>query len=325
MKGKRFFIEQSLKAFLTLGLIAVFAFAISKEFRSLKGKLPGKLSLSQLVWGTQKVEDKIKLVNINHLRPSLELWASFFKTRQRPAGRYLEENVKYYEKIAEYGMAKEDVYHMLGLCYYFLGQEERAIVSYGKALALNPAFFWSRHNLGLILFRRAQYKAATDILKDTVTLEPRLTMQKIAGSRVYGEIIRSIGEFNYPISESLQDGYRDCYQIIVLSCYRMKNFQETFRWAQAAISLNLDSDGFFSYYAGAAAYELKEYSQGVSFLEESLKKQPQDPETFLYLGLSKQALGEKDAAAADLLRAKFLQKTKSPSTSPAEEMELKIF
>jgi tetratricopeptide (TPR) repeat protein len=325
MKGRHFLIEQSLKAFLTLGLIAVFAFAISKEYRSLKSKLPDKLSLSQLVWGTQKVQDKIKIVNINHLRPSLDLWKNFFEGQKRPAEKFLQESVKYYEKIAEYGMANEEVYHMLGLCYDFLGQEEKAVSSYGKAVALNPRFFWSRYNLGLILFRRAQYKAATDILKDTVTLDPRLTMQKIAGSRIFGEIISSIGDLNYPIYESLQGGYRDCYQMIVLSCYRMKNFQEMFRWAQAAISLSLDSDGFFSYQAGAAAYELKEYSQASSLLAESLKKRPEDPQPFLYLGLSKQALGEKDAAAANLLRAKFLQKTKGPEKSPEENMDLRIF
>jgi len=55
------------------------------------------------------------------------------------------------EEIVESGRAFADVYHLLGLCRSLLGQHERALVDFDRAIALNPRYIEAHVHRGIIL------------------------------------------------------------------------------------------------------------------------------------------------------------------------------
>jgi tetratricopeptide (TPR) repeat protein len=66
------------------------------------------------------------------------------------------------EEIVAGGRAFADVHHLLGVSLSLLGQRERALIEFGRALALNPRYLQALIHQGLVLYELGRDAEAED-------------------------------------------------------------------------------------------------------------------------------------------------------------------
>lgn len=200
---------------LSLGLGGVLLWAIRHDFMAIRTKISNSALGASLKSQRQKVKAKAKAITLNHLKPSFD---DFVAYRVNHGRADISRNYTiYYERLVEYMPQRPEAYALLGFCYYQTGKSQEAIASFISAMKLNPDFFWTPYNLGVIYFRQGRYQEAATMLRRAIALKPQVTLKTIFSSRIYGEIIRSVKDFDYAIEKNLQAGYRDAYRLLKLS------------------------------------------------------------------------------------------------------------
>jgi len=69
------------------------------------------------------------------------------------------------QEIVESGRSFADCYHLLGLCYALLGQPQRALEHFGKALELNPRYIEAHIHRGVLLNDLGRTEEATEAFR----------------------------------------------------------------------------------------------------------------------------------------------------------------
>ena len=87
----------------------------------------------------------------------------------------------------------------------------------------------------------------------------------------------------------------------MLSYFRMKEYHRMLKWAQAGIDHSRDGQSFFYFHAGVAAYQLKNYSAALGFLNKCIQKDPSYADAYDYLNLALKAMKKDDQAVSVFL------------------------
>lgn len=127
----------------------------------------------------------------------------------------------YYEKLVQYMPYRSEAQGLLGFCFYYLGQETKAIEAYQKAIELNPHFFWFYYNLGVIYSKSDQHALAMEYFQKAAQTKPQVALAFIRSSKmIYIPIIG--GQFSNfgPVIEQLKKGYKNVYQFNALQKVR---------------------------------------------------------------------------------------------------------
>jgi tetratricopeptide (TPR) repeat protein len=77
------------------------------------------------------------------------------------------------EEIEETGKAFADVHHLLGLCRSFLGQHDRALADFDKAIVLNPRYIEAHVHRGIILSELGRVDEAERAFRQAAASDPR--------------------------------------------------------------------------------------------------------------------------------------------------------
>ncbi len=243
----------------------------------------------------------------------------------------LEKAVFFYNKLNEYipslhaEVFYPDSYAMLGYCYYYLGDIDKAEYYYKKAIKLNPVYIWFYHNLGIIYFHKGEYEKASNMFKHAIDTIPEINMKVISSSRIFTQIYASCaGKHINPFLRQMI-AYKDSFMLLVLSRYYQKKYYELVRYTVAAIKEGLDEKGFYYYYAGLASFHTGKYKDAMSFLEECIKKRPNFADAYYYYGLSLKSLNEDNLALRFFKKAIYLKKNKDDEMPDGTQIALKIF
>ena len=112
-----------------------------------------------------------------------------------------------------------DAYSLLGFCHYQLGNFEKAKSYYKAAVQMQPAFFWSNYNLGLIYFREGKYDRAIEWLQKALSSNLNATLEFIQSSaQIYMPLVqKNLADYHVSPVDQLQQAYKDCYIVFVLS------------------------------------------------------------------------------------------------------------
>ncbi len=230
----------------------------------------------------------------------------------------------YYDQLISYMPSRPDALAMMAYTHYLDGNIKKAIHYYEKAREWNVGFLWFNYNLGVLYYKQGEYQKAVEFFEQAVTTDPQGNMGFIYLSREF-QFIASALKTDDIIQRKLQEAYRRCYQLIVLGYYRAKNFPQLLFGASQAIQSELLPKDFYLFYAGLAAYELKDYKVAVSLLQQCLQINPNYAEGFHYLGLSLKELGKEALANQALEKAKAFGLQKTFAQVLEENMEPEIF
>jgi Tfp pilus assembly protein PilF len=220
---------------------------------------------------------------------------------------------------------RPDGYGMLGFCEYHLGNTDKSVEAYKKAIERAPYFIWFHYNLGLIHYQKQDYEKAVDYLSEAVRSNAEVVLRFMLASKVYLDAMATVPNFQQQFPQRLKDGYRDSYKMLVLSYFKLKRFNELVVIADVAVNQKLDDDGFFYYYLGVGAFQAQQFERAALYLREVLEKNPQSAEAYYYLALSFKALDKEDMAVSALQKAEILGQAKGPSYETIKNLRLRIF
>jgi tetratricopeptide (TPR) repeat protein len=216
-----------------------------------------------LLSGMWQAYRQAKVTTLNHFMPSSFDYLFAVEKDPGQVNRIkLEKYELYYQKVARHKPALAEAHAFLGFCQYHLGKKKRAVVSFKKAVELNPQVFWFPYNLVAAFFKEGNYLAAADSFKSALGTNPETILRFMSRSKIYQDLLRELADPAAQMQTRIKTGYRDCYQMLILSLYHLGNFEETLRYAQAGLGVSVGDEAFFYRYAGLSLKALKEGKTG---------------------------------------------------------------
>jgi tetratricopeptide (TPR) repeat protein len=170
---------------------------------------------------------------LDRLRPYFE---EFLEHQENPGWwdkNKIQGYIIYYKQVNAYKPTAE-AYGMLGFFEHLLGKREAALVSYQKAVRLNPHFFWFHYNLGILYLESGLYQEANASFKNALSLAPQETIDFMFSSKIYHQIIASADLISADtwLANRLDAGYQESIKGLFMSEYALKTtslpYQEEF-------------------------------------------------------------------------------------------------
>lgn len=179
---------------------------------------------------------------------------------------------------------------LTGFCFYYLGDHSRAITAYQKSLKTFPASYENHLNLGRIYFQKRNYLAAINELRHAEINYLALAKNPPTFHDGTANLYHDIALQSFP-------EYIKIRKLLVLSHFHLAQSREMLSIATRSILEQVDPQkSFFSYYAGIAAFQIKDYSLAATFLKQAIEKEPHFQPAYEFLSLCVDALGQKETA-----------------------------
>ncbi|MCA9407863.1 MAG: tetratricopeptide repeat protein [Candidatus Omnitrophica bacterium] len=248
-----------------------------------------------------------RLRSLNRIRPSFKYLIRFDPQKDIFDPKILNQYVDFYKQVVRYFPDQYDAHGFLGIFYYYSGDYKNSESALRKAVGLNEHNFWHYHNLGGLYFQQKRYKEALDILYKSVFITQDDTFLSILASPIYQQIIYEHRDFDNGKVKRLFDGYRRVYTMLIFILQEEKNYLQMFNTAYGAVKSGVDENGIYLYFAGLAAFNLKEFQKAAFLFQESIKKNSNFTESYYYLGLSYEKIGKIEEAKTAAQRAVFLK------------------
>lgn len=258
---------------------------------------------------------KFKIQTLNRIRPLNFNYLVDTWEEHRPFDpAKLKDYIYYYTQVTKAVEGRADAYGLLGFCYYKIGETQKSIEAYQESIRINPEFYWAYHNLAVIYFKAQQYEKASEIITKGLRLDVEKTMLSIYNSpQIYLPLVvrgvqkHKIDEPEQFVLDQLEDGFRDGYLMWVLGYFYLNDYPSTLRAADITLNASLEKKLVFNYYAGLAAYELKQYALALKFFEASIREDDTFADAYHYLGECAKAMGQEKIAAVAQIRAELLK------------------
>lgn len=148
--------------------------------------------------------ERAKMSQLDYLRPY-----SFDDLIRKDPHR-LMEYAHYFQRVTEFLPQRAEAWSLAGYCFYYLGEIPKAIVSYQKAVEMQPFFFWHPYNLGVIYFKTSRFEEAAAAFQKALRSDAVKTLVVIQASpRIYGPIlVLQTHDAGGSLNERLRGGYR---------------------------------------------------------------------------------------------------------------------
>ena len=198
------------------GIVSIVIFGvlfllIGQEYHCAQGKV--------FHFSENNLAQKAKTATLNHRIPDFTGFAHYIESGRAIDPDSLVKYILYYQTLVEFSPQSPEAYELLGFCYYFQGSTDKAARAYQKAIEINPYYFWSYYNLGLLAYKERKFQLAANLLNKAVALNPELILKIIATSKIYNQILSSVGDHEGTMKSSIPQGYRDSYRLITASYY----------------------------------------------------------------------------------------------------------
>jgi len=263
-------------------------------------------------------KQKLYFSTMNHSMPTFQYLAEFSNDKNLFDKKELIKYVKYFEKVAKYIPDYANAFNFLGYCYYYLGETDKAVQSYNKAIELDPSIIWFYYNLGLIHYREGRYSQASECLKNVVRVPMDPNYEFISGSREYRLLLREKKLPEIDIGKQALLRFSQSYLLLILSEQKLKKYDQVYGIAVKAINPYFSYQDLFFYYSGLAAYHQKELPLALVSLKKAVQLNPKFPEAHYLLGRGLELIGESEESKMHIQKGTIL-KTRVPSPLDIED------
>ncbi len=174
--------------------------------------------------------ESARVTALDALSPDVfNIFVTAVESQQPLEHKTLKAYLRYFKDVARLSPQRADAVGMQGFCYYHLGQYDRAVESYTKAIGLVPQFFGFHYNLAVVDFKTGQYAKAADELNKALSFDPKASLAYIfSSSKIYGMIlIAKMQILGKPVEQQFEENYRKAYQLMVATQYHLQK-NETF-------------------------------------------------------------------------------------------------
>ena len=131
---------------------------------------------------------KVRAKQLNQYRLPIDYLIRFSEGRVPFDSAIFKKNIKYYETVLSFLPNAAEVSSMLGFCYYYVGEGEKAIAAYENAIKQTRYFFWFHYNLRIIHFYNKNYTEAIKYFQGALKQSPRLTIGLTRISKIYLDV-----------------------------------------------------------------------------------------------------------------------------------------
>ncbi len=181
----------------------------------------GRLGRNALVKHVFDQRDKarlyVRVMTLNSFKPeSFDPFLQLAAGEDVSAGRF-SAYIPYYERVREYAPKDPGGRIFLGFCYARAQRGDEALSVLREAAQKQPGFFWASYNLALLYFQNAQYALAQKFFRQALQSDPTLTIQTMARSRVYREVLSRATRFSYHVNQALKQAYQTAAKLLVIS------------------------------------------------------------------------------------------------------------
>ncbi len=250
---------------------------------------------------------------LSRYMPTPKYWADFNQERHNLGIKKIEEFGRYYYKVSEFMPLLAEAHAMVGFCYFYDGKITEAQRAYQRAVDVYPKVFNFHYNLGLIALKRNDLPAALAYFKKSVAVAPLENIQFIIVSRIYHPFLPFAHQpqvLAAAMGEHTKEFYRQAYLQILEISNATKNYQTMLTYSRLAIANGILEKPLAYYYAGQAAYQLKDYQNTAVYLQSAIKQGFYYAQGFEILGMCLQALENPDSRLAVSTAASLKQKGK---------------
>jgi tetratricopeptide (TPR) repeat protein len=273
-----------------------------------------------------KFTKKAEMQALNRIMPSFTPLVQFTEEGVPMKKEALEAQVKYFKVVLENMPEFSAAHAMLGFSNYYLNEKEKAVSSLTHAIEINPENFWFIYNRGLIYYRDKDYKHAAEDFKSALKTSSEATLEFMYSSKIYLPILlASSFKDSTAMLERLKAGREHCYQLMVLSHFFLEEYDSVMGYSLNAIQKNITPREFYYYFSGVGAYYLNQHKVAVYQLQESIKLSPEHANSFYYLGMSIDALGNHELADRMLAQATKFKKPEEPFVTSLNTLQLQLY
>ena len=242
--------------------------------------------------------DVMKLKSLNRVVPeSMEDLVAFSLNPDSAKAGNLQKYIPFFKTAIESLSNKSAAARsMLGYCYFYLGDTQKAIKQYEEARGINPKFFWTYYNLGVIQFKQGKYAEAAVILEKALMCEPAETLMFINVSKIYKDLNYYAANQGYDTEKGLRNTYRDVHELLAKCYYHLKQYNRVLVILDNSGRLNLHDKKDLYYYSGLVELMNKNYEQALALFQQVLKDDPSRQGAYYYLGFCLKQIGRMDIA-----------------------------
>lgn len=119
----------------------------------------------------------------------------------------IEAYLQYFQSVINADNSQADAYAMSGFCYYHLGQKDKALAAYERAVSLNPKFLWFHYNMAVIYFEQGQYREALAGFQRALMTSPSDNALFLRNFKIFVYIIYKAQPLKLSFGERLKRGY----------------------------------------------------------------------------------------------------------------------
>lgn len=156
------------------------------------------------------IEEKSKFLTLSYYATSLSYFADIITGSEEPDKDRTGGAIYAYYQMAENLLPNIDsVHYLLGYCEYYRGDIDEARTQYERSIDLDPYFFWSYYNLGVIYFRQGDFLKSAEVLNKAFSLKNEISLGVLHQNPFYQQIWRYIDNPGQILESNLSEGQKD--------------------------------------------------------------------------------------------------------------------
>lgn len=190
------------------------------QFKNVFGRMYVVYALAGLVFMAFNFEamyNQAKLKTLNRLMPPLEELVRSGVQGQALTPSDLDAYRFYYGKVSEYMPANANAHYVRAYCLILEGRTELAVEAFGHSIELNPHFFWSHYNLGLIHLKNEQPDLAAESFRKALEAKPDVSLKIMLSSKVFQQLLLQLPNSGEVLTKNIKRGYADTQKLLALS------------------------------------------------------------------------------------------------------------